>query len=382
MEMKKSLLFPLIFLLSSFFAIGQDRIIKGKVTASEDGLSLPGVNILIKGTTQGTVTDVDGNYVLQVPNNDAVVVFSSIGYVAQEIAVGTQTQIDVSLVINISQMEEVVVVGYGTATKKDLLGSVAKVDGESLATLKTPSFDQGLQGLATGVQVNASSGVPGAPTRVLIRGVSSVTAGTEPLWIIDGMILSGQGGGELNGFSRNAGGAPGQNPLALINPNDIESVEVLKDASATAIYGSRGANGVIIVTTKTGKQGRGSFDVSLNYGVTDVVRGPQDVGFVDGPTWLQLADESRTNAGLAEFDPNSILNNGRDPNAVLDRSQLANTNWFDEALRSGSFQDVSISTSRGTENLSYYLSTNYRRDEGFLVGNEMERISGRANIDF
>jgi TonB-dependent SusC/RagA subfamily outer membrane receptor len=189
------------------------------------------------------------------------------------------------------------------------------------------------------------------------------------------MILSAQGGGELDGFSRNSA-TTGQNPLASINPNDIESIEVLKDAMATSIYGSRGAGGVIIVTTKSGKKGqKGTLNIDYQQGVSDVVRGPEQIGFVDGDTWLELADQARANSGLGAYDPNSILNNSRDPNAVLARNQTVNTNYFDEALRQGSFTQLDLSTSRGSDNASYFISGQYRNDEGVLTGNNFNRYS-------
>jgi TonB-dependent starch-binding outer membrane protein SusC len=185
-------------------------------------------------------------------------------------------------------LEEIVITGYGSQIKRDVTGSISQVKSEELKSFSTVSADQALQGLAAGVQVIGANGVPGAPTRVMIRGTNSISSGTEPLWIIDGMILSAQGGSELDGFSRNVA-TTGQNPLASINPNDIESIEVLKDAMATSIYGSRGAGGVIIVTTKSGKKGqKGTLNIDYQQGVSDVVRGPEQIGFVDGDTWLNL----------------------------------------------------------------------------------------------
>ena len=359
-----------------------ERPITGRVTDESNNEGLPGVNIVVKGTTVGTVTDIDGNYRLSVPDDAETLVFSSVGYTTQEVAIGNQSTVDLAMAPDVQSLSEVVVVGYGTQMKRDVTGAIATVKAEELSNYKAaPSLDQALQGQAAGVQVTSSSGVPGAPTRVLIRGTNSISSGTEPLWIIDGMILSNQGGNELGGLGRSAGTEP-QNPLATINPNDIESIEVLKDASATAIYGSRGANGVIIVTTKSGKSGQGTTDLSINYGITDVVRGPEEIGFVDGPTWLSLVDQARANRGLPEFEPNALFNDARDPTAVLDRSQIANTNWFDEALRQGSFIDVNLSTSNATEKSNYYLSANYRDDESILEGNRLRRYATRANVDF
>ncbi|MFY0653077.1 MAG: TonB-dependent receptor [Cyclobacteriaceae bacterium] len=358
--------------------IFEDVDISGRIK-DENNQGLPGASVVIKGSTNGTTTDLEGNYKLSVPD-DAVLVISFVGYKTQEVAVGTQSVIDLQMSLDAAQLDEIVVVGYGSQMRRDVTGSIAKVKSEDLASFPALSVDQNLQGLAPGIQVSASNGVPGAPTRVMVRGTNSISSGTEPLWIIDGMILVGNGE-ELNGNSRNSS-TFGQNPLAMINPNDIESIEVLKDASATAIYGNRGSGGVIIVTTKSGKQRDGTFSVNFQQGTSSVVRGPNEIGFVNGEQWLDLMDEARANKGFSAYDPNNALNNGRDPNAVLDRSQTVNTNWFDEVLRDGSFTDLGVSASKGTDNTSYYISGQYRKDESILVGNKFERISLRTNLDF
>ena len=362
--------------------MAQERTVTGTVTSGEDGSPLPGVNVILKGTSTGTITDLDGNFTISVFGNDAVITFSSVGFISREMLVGNQTVINLALQTDITALEEIVITGYGSQIKRDVTGSISKVKSEELKSFSAVSADQALQGLAAGVQVIGANGVPGAPTRVMIRGTNSISSGTEPLWIIDGMILSAQGGSELDGFSRNVA-TTGQNPLASINPNDIESIEVLKDAMATSIYGSRGAGGVIIVTTKSGKKGqKGTLNIDYQQGVSDVVRGPEQIGFVNGDTWLQLADQARANSGLSAYDPNSILNNSRDPNAVLSRNQTVNTNYFDEALRQGSFTQLDLSTSRGSDNASYFISGQYRNDEGVLTGNSFNRYSLRTNLDF
>lgn len=373
------MLFVLLFTWQ--YSLAQDMTVTGTITSAEDGEPLPGVSVLIKGTSTGTSTDLDGNFRLTVPDRDAVLVTSFIGFETTEIPVGNQSIINIAMQPDLEQLEEVVVVGYGTQVRRDLTGAVSSVKAKDLENFKAaPAFDQALQGLATGVQVSSQGGQPGSPTRVMVRGTNSIFSGTEPLWIIDGMILSNAGGGELGGLARSAG-VTGQNPLSTINPNDIESIEVLKDAAATAIYGSRGSNGVIIVTTKSGKKGRGTFDISMNYGVSTVLNGPEDIGFVDGSTWLSLADQSRENAGQAAYDVANIV---FDPDNELpfDRSGATNTNWFDEALQNGYFTDINISTSRSTENASYYISGQYREDEGILVGSNLKRYNLRANLDF
>ncbi|WP_194774824.1 SusC/RagA family TonB-linked outer membrane protein [Pararhodonellum marinum] len=360
--------------------LAQEETVTGKVTASNDGESLPGVNVLVKGTNRGTITDLDGNFRIEAPR-DGVLVFSFIGYDQLETPINGRSTVNISLQESTGSLDEVVVVGYGSKVRRDITGAISSVKADELAKIPTPSFDQALQGLAAGVNVTSSNGVPGAPTRVMIRGTNSISSGTEPLWVIDGMILSNQGGGEIGGFARSNHGATQLNPLATLNPNDIESIEILKDASATAIYGSRGANGVIIVTTKTGR-GTGGLDISITSGVTNVARGPQEIGFVNGPTWLGLVDTARENSGLFPFDPNAILNDARDPTAVLSREQLADVNYFNEALQQGSFQDIGISTSKAGDGFSYYLSGNYRNDKGIQTGSGLERYSTRANVDF
>ena len=216
--------------------MAQERTVTGTVTSGEDGSPLPGVNVILKGTSTGTITDLDGNFTISVFGNDAVITFSSVGFISREMLVGNQTVINLALQTDITALEEIVITGYGSQIKRDVTGSISKVKSEELKSFSAVSADQALQGLAAGVQVIGANGVPGAPTRVMIRGTNSISSGTEPLWIIDGMILSAQGGSELDGFSRNVA-TTGQNPLASINPNDIESIEVLKDAMATSIYG-------------------------------------------------------------------------------------------------------------------------------------------------
>ncbi len=349
--------------------------IDGKVV-DQNGEPLPGATVLEKGTTNGTITDVDGNFSLNV-SAGAILSVSFIGYKAIEVPIGEQTSISITMQEDSEQLDEVVITGYGSQVRRDVTGSIAKVKSEDLTSFNSISVDQSLQGLAPGIQVSATNGVPGAPTRVMIRGTNSISSGTEPLWIIDGMILMGNGN-ELNGIGR----VGQQNPLSMINPNDIESIEVLKDASATAIYGNRGSGGVIIVTTKSGKGQRGTFNVNYQQGVTDVVRGPEQIGFMSGDQWLSTMDQALANAGQPQFDPNDVLNAGRDPNAVLSRAQTTNTNWYDIVLRQGGFKEVSVSASKGTEDASYYISGQYRKDESILVGNELERITGRVNLDY
>ena len=357
----------------------QTRNVSGKVT-DEEGEGLPGVNVIEKASGNGTVTDIDGEFSLNV-NEGVILVFSSVGYQSQEIEIDNRSVIDVKMTEDITQLQELVVTGYGSQVKRDVTGAISSVKAKDLQEFPSPSLDQQLQGKATGVQVTATNGLPGAPVRVMIRGTNSISSGTEPLWIIDGMILSQAG--ELGGFSRNGSGAIGQNPLASINPNDIESIEILKDAAATAIYGSRGSNGVIIVTTKSGKNSNGKLSLDITQGITNVVRGPNEIGFVDGPTWIGIADEARANADLLPFEPNEFFNQGRDESAELTREEALgiNTNYFDEVLRQGSFTDLNLSTSNGSDVANYFISAQYRKDNSIIRNSQFERIGARINLD-
>lgn len=349
---------------------------------NESGIPLTGVNIVVKeGAFKGTTTDEHGYYELNLVDTLQTLVYSYIGYQTREVAVQDKPYLDVRLKTQSAMLSEVVVVGYGSQVKEEVIGAISSVKAADLEQVQSSSPDQQLQAWAAGVMVQSSSGLPGAPVRVLIRGTNSLFSGTEPLWIIDGMILSRQGGGELNGFSRNASTSP-LNPLALLNPNDIASIEILKDAAATAVYGSRGANGVIIITTKSGEQGSSSIRLDLSYGITEMLRGPADLGFVDGPSWLAVADQARINSGLSPFDPNSLLDNSRDPSAVLSRFQLGHTDWFDEILRQGGVKEVNVSGQQRNDKWKFYWSGNYRDEQSVLQNDNFERVALRSNVDF
>ncbi|MEM1135801.1 MAG: SusC/RagA family TonB-linked outer membrane protein [Bacteroidota bacterium] len=352
-------------------------IVKGKITSSEDGEPLPGVSILIKGTARGTTSNINGEYSLNV-TAEAILQYSYIGYITQEIEVNDKTQIDIQLASDLEQLEEVVVVGYGTKKKRDVIGSVSSVSSEEITRLPMSSLDAGLQGLAPGVQAVGTGGVPGSPVRVLIRGTNSISSGIDPLYIVDGMpIYSG-----LNGLERSQSTTP-QSPLATINPNDIESIEVLKDAAATAIYGSRGSNGVVIITTKSGK-GSGGFDFTYNVGISDIIKSPEDMGFTGTDGYFRIMDEARANSGLPPFDPNFNTNLFIDnPVATLTREEAlnTNTNWFDQILQRGKFQEVNLALHNSTEKANYYISANYRDDVGVLNTNQFQRFSLRTNSD-
>ena len=355
----------------------QTRNISGRVTSYEDGEGLPGVNVIEKGTSNGTVTDVQGEYSLEV-SEDAIIVFSSVGYTSEEIAVNGRSVIDVAMTPDIKQLQELVVVGYGTLKERDIVGSVSTVKAEDLQVKSTATFDAALQGMAAGVSVQSESGVPGAPTSIKIRGMNSINSSTEPLWIIDGMpVYSSPSGLAQNTNTTN------QSPMSLINPNDIESIQVLKDAAATAIYGSRASNGVIIITTKSGKEGEGTVNFDYSTGVSDLSRKPSDIGYASTEEWFQIMDEKYENSGK-QFTMNDYYRFSPYAFQRLTREEAMaiNTNWYDELFQKGRFSDYNLSSSGGFEKGNYYLSANYREDIGVQKNNSLKRFSGRANIDF
>ena len=236
-----------------------EQNVSGKVI-DETGGALVGVSILIKGTQKGTVTNQDGDYTINVPDPQTVLVFSFVGYQPEEVVVGTRTKIDLTLKIDDKTLNEIVVVGYGTVKKNDLTGAVATVPVEEMKKIAVTSLDQALQGRASGVQITQNSGAPGGSTTIRIRGGNSIQGDNEPLYVIDGIPFKNDGAGSGSSF----------NVLSTLNPSDIETMSVLKDASSTAIYGSRGANGVVIITTKRGKAGKSTINFESYYGVQEV----------------------------------------------------------------------------------------------------------------
>src|SRR5690606_18747233 len=266
-------------LLAFFFALvrvawSQTISVSGTVS-DENGITLPGVNVIEKGTSNGITTDIDGNYQINV-TPDATLVFSYVGFSTQEIPVSGRETINVTLLEDFQDLEEVVVIGYGSQLKEDITGSVSTIKTEDLATIPQVSIDQLMQGRAAGVSVTLNSGQPGASVSVRIRGVSSIQGSSEPLYVIDGVPVSGDSNNtgtsgrsiaSSNDQTNDMSGSVGVSPLAALNPNDIESINILKDASATAIYGSRGSNGVVIITTKRGKTGRGKLTYNSYVGI-------------------------------------------------------------------------------------------------------------------
>lgn len=369
--MMRRLLFLLVVLMSAR-AMAQQRSITGTITDPDSGEALPGATVLVKGSTNGTITNLEGNYEIVAQDTD-VLVISFIGYQTQEILVGTQSRIDAELQLDYQSLDEVVVVGYGEMKRSDLTGAVVSVQSKALAETMAPSFDQALQGRAAGVQVQTTSGQPGGGVSVSIRGISSINLTNEPLYVIDGVQISGNGRYGNVGFSW-SGGGDGQrvvNTLSGINMNDIESIEVLKDASATAIYGASGANGVVLITTKSGKKGELKVDYSGYYGIQTI---PKKVDVLNLRQFAELRKE------FSDEYPNQIGETPaqfRRPDLITD----AGTDWQDEVFSPAPMQDHNLGISGGTEKSRYKVSIGYMDQDGIIVGSGFRRLSARLNLD-
>jgi TonB-linked SusC/RagA family outer membrane protein len=366
----------LFFLLLSMGAAAQNGTLEGTVK-DVTGSPLIGVNVIQKGTTNGTVTDIDGNFSIRVPEN-AVMVFTYIGFSAQEITWDGVSAMDVIMHEDVELLDEIVVVGYGTQKKRDVIGSISTISSEDLIkATSAASFDAALQGLAPGLMVSNESGIPGSPVQIKVRGINSISSGTNPLWIVDGIpIASTNLGSSFNGESS-------QNVMSMINPADIESIQVLKDAAATSIYGSRGSNGVILVTTKSGKKGAMNISVDVKSGVSNWAN--RDIGLATGPQYIEIMDKAYANSKFSgTFDPQASLNQLDGVNATMTRAEAmaTNTDWGDVISRTGMFNEVNISATQGSDKGSAYLSLRYRKDKSILKFNDMDLFSANANLNY
>ena len=351
-------------ILLSLAAFSQD-VITGKVTDSKDGTPLAGATVTVKGTKTVTQTAADGTFKIT-GNNNATLVITSIGFDKQEVAASQASSINVMLVQNNQQLNEIVVVGYGTQRRRDVTGAISKVSSEKLNSISVPSFEAALQGKAPGVQVLSGNGLAGSGSVIRIRGVGSISASGDPLYVVDGIpIISDQ-------FLRGNGGAMNQNPLASINPADIESVEILKDAGATGIYGSRGANGVILITTKRGKTGKPQFNFNTRIGIATYAKRQK---FVNTDKWLQLRQEAWTNDGKAGEAP---LPGGY----TFATAANNNTDWWDELTQTGIINENNLSMTQGTDKLKTFANLTYSNNEGYIKTNSYERLSARLNVDY
>jgi TonB-linked SusC/RagA family outer membrane protein len=343
--MKKNKRFKKVYLLLLAFCFAftlnaQQKTITGTVTSATDNIPLPGVNVVVKGTSIGASTDFDGNYSIKLEGNDAILSFSYIGFVLKEVSVGTQSTINVALAEDVAALDEVVVVGYGSQKKSDITGSVSSVKSEDLTAFPVLNAEQALQGRAAGVVVQSNNGgEPGAPISIKIRGNTSINASSSPLIVVDGFV-----------------GA------SMPQANDIQSMEVLKDASATAIYGSRGSNGVVLVTTKKGRSGKLTVELNTTYAIQNI---SNQLDLLNADEFADYQNQIRTNNGVTSAYPQGD----------------ADTDWQDLIYQSGSTQNHQLSFSGGSEKINFYASGNYFKQEGILVNSDFERATFLSNVD-
>ena len=341
-------LWIILFLLSVNISFSQNKLekfsVSGKVISSDSKEGIPSVNVKIRGSNVGATSDANGNYSINIPNSQTVLVFSFVGYLSQEVTVGNRTKIDVSLIQDIKDLNEVVVVGYGSIKKSDLTGSVKSVKSGDFNKGIVNSPQELLQGKVAGVNVTSASGEPGSIQGITIRGPGGVRTGSTPLFVIDGLALD----------NSSTGGAT--NPLTFLNPQDIESMDVLKDASATAIYGARGANGVILITTKKGKAGVSTVNFSSSIGISNLTR----------PLPVFSADEYRLQVPKV--------------GGVLEDLK-GNTDWQKEITRTAYTKNYNLTLAGGAEKLTYYASFGLQNQEGILKASDLNRYTGRINVN-
>lgn len=333
----------------------------------KDGMAMPGVTVALEGTNQGTITDLDGNYSLTVPDRNGILIFSFIGYQVQKVQVGSRTKIDVVLESTSVQMDEVVVIGYGTTRRKDLTGSVVSVKSEALQNRLITSLDDALSGSVPGLMIQSSGGQPGAASNMLIRGANSLTGSTQPLIVIDGFPLfdaATSGGG---GMSDKSGG---MSAFALVNPDDIASIEVLKDASATAIYGNRGANGVILITTKKGRVDGSKIQYNTSFGMQQLPRKYDMMDFLDYAKYQNLKNPN--NKMFTDQKTGEML--GFDPN-------IRTVDWQDEIYRTGFVQNHSLSVQGATEKTNFMISGSFMQDKSIIKNTDWQKLTAKATID-
>ncbi len=332
----------IIFFLFCTYSIYAQKEITGTVSSADNGETLPGVSVMVKGTQNGTITDLNGSYKITATNKD-VLIFSFLGYKKQEVAVGEQTVIDVKLQIEETGLDEIVVVGYGTQRKNDLTGAVSTVNMEDLDRRQVSTIDQALQGQVAGVDVTVNSGTPGGGIMVRVRGIGTLND-ASPLYVVDGMMVD---------------------DIDFINANDIESMQVLKDASATAIYGSRGSNGVVIITTKNGSEKAAQITFNSYYGIQNFWRAAP---VANSEQWAILNNEARNAAGMTPHP------------GLADPASLPTTDWFSEiSNKNASIQNYDLSVSGGNEISSYFISAAYLNQEGIVQKSDFERYSFRLN---
>ncbi len=364
-------------------AFGQTGVIVGKITAKDTNESLPGANIVIEGTTIGVSSDINGEYELEnAPVGEHTLTASFLGFktVSEKITIKPGERITVNFVLgeDLMLLDDLVVIGYGTKRKRDITSSISKIDVTEIEEVPLTNIEVALQGKAAGVQVTQDNGMAGSPVTIRVRGTASVMTSSQPLYVVDGVpIITGS-------LTTESGYCDKSNALNLINPNDIASIEVLKDASAAAIYGARGANGVILITTKKGKQGKTKYNFSYNSGISKVTH---ILDVLDGQEYIRAAKQAWFNSDMGTEEefykklPFGIYNNDLSYEENKNTIDNANTDWSETMLRTGFQQSANLSASGGTQNTVYYIGGSYNKTNGIIVGNDFQRVSGKINLE-
>jgi TonB-linked SusC/RagA family outer membrane protein len=359
---KLVLLMLCIIMLGGQQLFAQSRTISGKVTDAQ-GKPVPKATVSVKGTSSGTTSEEDGNFTLVLPEKARVLIISSVGMATQEIAIGDKSTFAISLRTDDRDLQEVVIVGYGMQRRRDLTGSVAQISGRNIKDVPVQSFDQALSGRAAGVSVTMPNGQLNNPPVIRVRGVNSISLSSFPLVVVDGIPT----------FTGNVGGTASNNVLGDINPSDIESMEVLKDAAATAIYGSRASAGVLLITTKKGKQGRARVNYEGWMGWTK----PYNlIPMLNAQQYTDIKNEGLVNAGTPPNGTSRGFATQTDANG-----NLIDTDWYDFVYRTGFSHNHNVNVAGANDKTSYYLSAGYTSQEGMLIGNDFRRLSTRLNLD-
>jgi TonB-linked SusC/RagA family outer membrane protein len=384
--MRKLTLLILLWSISTAIS-AQTKIISGTVTDQKDNSPLLGVTVALEGTSSGTATDMDGKYTIAVPAGGGILIFTYLGFSAKSVTIGDQTVINVAMERSEKFLDEVVVVGYGSQIKSQVTGSIGIVKGEEIALTPVTSVEQALQGKTAGVFIEANNGKVGSAIRVRVRGNSSITANNEPLYVVDGIPINTAPVNDEENLSLN--------PLNDLDFNNVESIEILKDASAAAIYGSRGANGVVLITTKRGKQGKMHVDFDYQQGWSKPTRLRE---FMNAEQYVTYLQQAAVNGGKYDF-ANGVSGYASEEEAIGDyqsylndelerlsggtdwQNHEVNTDWQKEVFQNATSRDIGLSISGGTEKIQYFLSGGYTQQDGIMINNFMNRASLATNID-
>lgn len=394
-----AVLFFIVFCFNFPLSIRAQNIeISGKVTSASNQAPLQGASVNVKGTTVGTSTDADGNYHLPKVSKNAVLVFSVVGFINEEVRVDSRNVINVILKEGVAQLNEVVIIGYGKQQRTEVTGAIASITAEQLQDFPVSSFESAIQGKVSGVVISMPSGEPGASPQIRVRGTGSVSAGSDPLYVIDGLPISKNTRLQSNlGQRTTAFAAPLVNPFSTINPNDIKSIEILKDASSAGIYGSRGSNGVVLITTNKGTKGKTRVGLNTYQGVTSVTHKP---AMMRAKETIELSKDAMNFHYLQSYDPLNPLspfyNSAYDPNTNAGRENAdddfvlipekyvnwdgTDTDWLDVIFSPGSVSNYNLSVSGGKENFTYYLSGGYYKEKGIIKGSDFDRYTLKSSF--